>query len=245
MDTSAATAARSGTVRWRRVGAQPRAVVLVLHGGEEDGVRPPGRWTPARLRMLPFVSALARATRGQAVAVGEVVYRCSGWNGGRADAAVDAVAAVEEVAAAWGPVPVVLVGHSMGGRAALRAAGGPAVAGVVALAPWWPPDEPYQQSAGRRLVVVHGAADKVTDPVASREIARAARAAGAETCVFTLPGGRHGMLERAADWHAVTTRLATGLLGLTPLPTEASDAFARRDSDPDGLDLPLPHRRTL
>ncbi|WP_438949092.1 LLM class flavin-dependent oxidoreductase, partial [Streptomyces harbinensis] len=40
------------------------------------------------------------------------------------------------LAARLGPVPVVLVGHSMGGRAALRAAGHPAVTGVVALAPW-------------------------------------------------------------------------------------------------------------
>lgn len=243
MNTSAATAVRSGTVRWRRVGPQPLAVVLVLHGGEEVGLRPPWRWTPARLRMLPFVSALARATRGQAVAVGEVVYRCKGWNGSRADAAVDAVAVVEAVAAAWGPVPVVLVGHSMGGRAALRAAGAPAVAGVVALAPWWPPGEPYEQAAGRRLVVVHGAADQETDPAASREIARAARAAGAETCVFTLPGGRHGMLERVGDWHAVTTRLVTGLLGLTPLPSEVREAFTRGGTDPYGLDLPLPRCR--
>ena len=245
MDTWPATAVRSGTVRWRRVGTPPRAVVLVLHGGEEDGLQQPGRWTPARLRMLPFVFSLARATRGQGVAVGEVVYRCKGWNGGRADAAVDAIAAVEEVAAAWGPVPVVLVGHSMGGRAALRAAGGPAVTGVVALAPWCPPGEPYTQLAGRRLVVVHGSADRVTEPAASRRVAREARAAGAETCVFTLPGGRHGMLERAADWQAVTTRLATGLLGLAPLPGEVRDAFARRGTDPRGLDLPLPRRRAL
>jgi len=246
MDTWPATAVRSSArVRWRRAGAQPRAVVLVLHGGQEDGLQPPGRWTPARLRMLPFVSALARATRGRGVAVGEVVYRCEGWNGGRADAAVDAVAAVEEVAADWGPVPVVLVGHSMGGRAALRAAGGPAVTGVVALAPWCPPGEPCTQLAGRRLAVVHGSADRVTEPAASRRIAREARAAGAEVCVLTLPGGRHGMLERAADWHAVTTRLATGLLGLTPLPGEVCDAFDRRGTDPGGLDLLLPRRRAL
>jgi rhodanese-related sulfurtransferase len=39
-------------------------------------------------------------------------------------------------------VEVVLVGHSMGRRAALRAGGDPQVAAVCALAPWTPPSTP-------------------------------------------------------------------------------------------------------
>jgi pimeloyl-ACP methyl ester carboxylesterase len=38
-------------------------------------------------------------------------------------------------------VPVVLVGHSMGGRTSLRVAHDPAISGLVALCPWWPENE--------------------------------------------------------------------------------------------------------
>ena len=227
-------------VRWRTAPEQVAAVVLVLHGGQVDGVRPPGRWAPARLRMLPFAAALDRLARGRGVAVGEVVYRCRGWNGPRADAARDALTALERTAAAWGPVPVVLVGHSMGGRAALRAAGHPNVAGVVALAPWWPQGEPCEQLAERAVALLHGDADRVTDPVEARALALRARAAGARVCGYAVPGGGHGMLRRAGDWHGTATRLALGLLGLATLPEQAERALALRGADPRGLDLPLP-----
>ncbi|MGR4852480.1 alpha/beta fold hydrolase [Streptomyces sp. LARHCF252] len=50
----------------------------------------------------------------------------------------DARRALGELARRAGDVPVVLVGHSMGGRAALRAADAPQVRAVPALAPWCP-----------------------------------------------------------------------------------------------------------
>jgi len=226
--------------RWHTVPEQVRAVVLVLHGGQVDGLRPPGRLAPARLRMLPFTAALRRAAAGQGVAVGEVVYRCRGWNGPRADAARDALAAVEQAAARWGAVPVALVGHSMGGRAALRATVHPSVAAVVALAPWWPQDEPYDGPAGCSVALVHGDADGVTDPVEARRLALRARAAGARVCGYSVPRGGHGMLWRAGDWHTSATRLALGLLGLVPLPEQAARALELTGADPAGLDLPLP-----
>lgn len=115
--------------------AIPAAAVLLLHGGREEGPEPPPLVNLPALRMRPFAAAVVRATRGRDVLVAEVRYRHRGWNGSRCDAARDAEAALVRLRELAGDVPVVLVGHSMGGRAALRAAGAPLVHGVVALAP--------------------------------------------------------------------------------------------------------------
>ncbi|MFC1413992.1 alpha/beta fold hydrolase [Streptacidiphilus sp. N1-12] len=235
------TAGRSA-IRWRRAPGRPKAVVLVLHGGRSEGPEPLRRWNPARLRMRPFSSALLAAVRGEQVAVGEVAYRVRGWNGPLADAAVDAAAAIEQVARDFGPVPVVLLGHSMGGRAALRAAGADPVTGVVALAPWCPPGEPSAQLAGKRLVTLHDVADRVTDPRETRAFALAAREAGAEVAGYTVRGSGHAMLRRGRDWQAAATGLVAAMLGLRPFPDQVSAALALRGGDPGGLDLELPSR---
>lgn len=240
-----------GPIRWRdRPGqagqaGQPQTAVLFLHGGRADGLGAPGEHSAARLRMRPFVTAVERSVRQHPVAVGEVVYRVRGWNGERADAAVDALAAVDRVRAELGPVPVVLVGHSMGGRAALHAAAEPQVTGVVALAPWCVPGDPWRQFQGKRLVVLHDASDRVTDPAASRAFAAAARAAGAGACAYRVHGSGHGMLRRAGDWQAVSTRMVLGMLGLCPFPEQVAAALALHGDSPGGLDLRLPHRREL
>ncbi|MBO1419749.1 alpha/beta fold hydrolase, partial [Streptomyces sp. FH025] len=114
-------AAAHRALRWRHLPAQPRAAVLVLHGGEEHNLARPGRLNLPLLRMRGFLRSLDRDTANAGVALGTVRYRHRGWNGPRADAALDALAALDELAKALGPVPTVLIGHSMGGRAALRA----------------------------------------------------------------------------------------------------------------------------
>ena len=45
------------------------------------------------------------------------------------------------------------------------------------------------------------------------------------------------MLRDAGVWHALTATAAHGLLGLTPLPPEATSAFALPAGSPDGLAL--------
>jgi pimeloyl-ACP methyl ester carboxylesterase len=241
----AVQAAQHSAVRWRAVPRQPEAAVLLLHGGRADGLGALGEHSLARLRMRPFVTAVERSVRQQPVAVGEVAYRVRGWNGERADAAMDALTALEQLKAELGPVPVVLVGHSMGGRASLYAAGEPQVTGVVALAPWCVPGDPWRQFQGKRLIVLHDASDRVTDPAASRAFAAAARVAGAGACAFRVRGSEHGMLRRAGDWQAVSTRMVLGMLGLRPFPEDVSAALALRGDAPDGLDLRLPRRREV
>jgi dienelactone hydrolase len=193
--------------------------------------------------MRPYLRAVVRATAGdtagQNLVIGSVRYRHRGWNGIRGDAARDAERALAELRLLAGPVPVVLVGHSMGGRAALRAAGDDLVAGVVGLAPWCPPGEPVEHLRGRRLVLLHGDRDRMTDPRGSWEFAVRARAAGAASCHLTVPGGDHAMLRRAALWHTRTAQSVWGLLGYGPLPEAVAEALARDEVPPPGSASPL------
>jgi pimeloyl-ACP methyl ester carboxylesterase len=142
------------------------------------------------------------------VALGTVRYRCRGWNGDRADTGTDARAAPDALERTVGPVPVVLVGHSLGGRAALRVADHPLVRGVVALAPWCPPDEPVAGLAGQRAVLLHCPRDRVTDPHGSGEFVRRARTAG------------------AGAWRRLTAALTAGLLDTTGLLPVVAAALA-------------------
>ncbi|MFD4739779.1 alpha/beta fold hydrolase [Streptomyces virginiae] len=192
--------------------ATPTAAVLLLHGGREEGPEPPPLVNLPALRMRPFAAAVARATRGRDVLVAEVRYRHRGWNGSRCDAARDAEAALARLRSLAGDVPVVLVGHSMGGRAALRAAGAPLVHGVVALAPWCPPGEPVDHLAGRRLYLLHDEADRVTSAAGSWEFVRRSRLAGADATAIPMPTGGHAMLRGAGAWHRRTAALVTGLV---------------------------------
>ncbi len=84
----------------------------------------------AVLRMVPFAWALRNAGARRGVAVWRVRYRVRGWNGPAPSPVTDVENVLERVRLAYGiDVPVVLVGHSMGGRTALRVAGHPNVRG--------------------------------------------------------------------------------------------------------------------
>ncbi|MEV6397547.1 alpha/beta fold hydrolase [Streptomyces sp. NPDC051907] len=213
--------------RLQRAAQSPTSAVLLLHGGRADGLEPPTVWNLPDVRMRPFARSIARATAGDGVVLGKVRYGCRGWNGDRADAGRDALRALDELNdLSAGRAPTVLVGHSMGGRAALHAAGHPLVSAVVALAPWCPAGEPVDHLAGKRVVLLHGDRDRVTDPRETWAFAARARAAGAEVCALRMPGGDHAMLRRAVDWHRFTTRVVAGLLGLEPLPPKVAASLA-------------------
>ncbi|GHG08693.1 alpha/beta fold hydrolase [Streptomyces filamentosus] len=206
---SPAPVLRSGT-------RAPAGIVLLLHGGREDGLEAPPLLNLPALRMRPFARAVRRAARGRRVLVAEARYRHRGWNGERADAARDAGAALAALRARFGELPVVLVGHSMGGRAALAAAGDPAVRGVVALAPWCPPGEPVAHLAGRRLHLLHDETDRVTAARDSWAFVRRAREAGADATGIPMPAGGHAMLRGARLWHRRAAGLALDVLAAPP-----------------------------
>ncbi|MFD8589255.1 alpha/beta hydrolase [Streptomyces sp. NPDC059637] len=231
--------AASGRLRTHRVPARPAAVLLVLHGGREHSVRPSRPWHGAALRMRPFLSAVRRSPHGGSLALASVRYRVRGWNRDRSDPVHDAREALAELRARLPGLPVVLLGHSMGGRTALRLAGDPQVAGAVVLAPWTPAGEPVAHLSGAAVVIVHGSRDRVTDPEASLRFARRARAAGADVARLVVPGGDHAMLAHAAVWHRLAADAACAAAGAGPYPALVAAAFGGGGPG-DGLDVPVP-----
>ena len=185
-----------------------RAVAVVLHGGREHSHAPVRAHQLAVLRMRPFAGTLRRAGGRCGLAVARLRYLVRGWNADERSPVHDLAWALGRLAERFPDAPIGLVGHSMGGRAAVYAAGHPSVRSVVALAPWLEPDDEYGQLAGRRLLVVHGDRDRRTDARHSAAFAREAAAVAASAGYVSVRGDRHAMMGRAGLWHA----LAAGFL---------------------------------
>jgi pimeloyl-ACP methyl ester carboxylesterase len=196
--------------------AAVNSVALVLHGGREVSVAPVTARQLAVLRMVPIARHLASVGEADGLGVWRLRFRYRGWNT-EAHPVSDVRWAVQQLREQHGDVPIVLVGHSMGGRAALRAADEPGVVGLVGLAPWVTPDEPYKQVVGRRLLVVHGTRDRTTSATNSKALVDALRAASGLDATFVhLRHGGHAMLRRAGLWNDLTgdfvLRIGLGVL---------------------------------
>jgi alpha-beta hydrolase superfamily lysophospholipase len=199
-----------------RVPKDPEGVVLVLHGG---GSR--RRWmmvSPAQLsvlRMVPIARRAARAGHGR-LAVYRLLNSVRGWDTHHTPLR-DANWALDEIAERHGRrLPTCLVGHSLGGRAAILSAGAPEVRGVAALAPWVLPGDFPAEPAGRRILIVHGSRDRIADPSRAATVAKALGRRTEVTYVL-VEGGRHAMLRRrdlfdglAADFAALVLLGETG-----------------------------------
>lgn len=187
----------------RRSGAAgSQGVVIVAHGGRSVGTGPTSAVQLSVLRMIPVARAIRHALRGTGAVACRTRFRLRGWNGPEASPVQDLTELLDRLSGRCGRIPVVLVGHSMGARAALRAAGHPLVSAVAGLAPWLPPGEPVGQLAGRRILLVHGSADGVTSP---GETWAYAERAGPVVPVATIEvqGGDHALLRRARLWHGI------------------------------------------
>lgn len=182
-----------------------RAVALVLHGGRSRGTGPVRANQLAVLRMRPFVASLRRGGADNGLAVATLRYTVRGWNGSAESPVPDVRWALDELAERFPDVPAALVGHSMGGRAALYAAGHRSVHAVVGLAPWMEAGDPVAQLEGRRLLIAHGDLDRMTSPPESAAYARAARTVAASVSYLSIHRDRHAMLRRAGLWHDLST----------------------------------------
>nr|WP_269329567.1 alpha/beta fold hydrolase [Kineosporia babensis] len=178
---------------------QVRAVALVLHGGRVSGREPVTWYQPAVLRMNLLAEALHRRVHRHGVQVWNLRFAVRGWNGPEASPLADARWALEQIRGRCAR-PIVLVGHSMGARTALRVSGEPDVCGAVGLAPWVPPEDPVDQLAGRSVVLVHGTADRVTDPALTAAYAQRARPVAKSLVHQEIPEAGHAMLQSVRRW---------------------------------------------
>lgn len=192
-------------------------------------MRPVTAVDPPVLRMIPVARAIRSAVRGSGIAVWRHRFAVRGWNGDQASPAADLQELLDRIQARYGGVPVLVAGHSMGARAAVRAAGHPAVCAVAGLAPWLPPGEPAGQLTGRRVLLAHGSADAVTSPHDTWAYAKNAREVTSVTAL-EIRGGDHPMLRRAGLWHAIAAEFARVSFGLPAGRGHAADAIRNRGS---------------
>ncbi len=200
---------RPGTGRGQTV----TGVVVLAHGGQASSTEPTAAVQPAVLRMVPIAAAIRHALRGSGTVVLRPRFGLRGWNGDQASPVHDLNQALDSIVGTYGPVPIVLIGHSMGARAAMRAAGHPAVYAAAGLAPWLPPGEPVEQLAGRRVLVAHGTADGITNPQETWAYVQRARTV-TQVAAIEVRDGDHPMLRRARLWQAIAAEVARAALEL-------------------------------
>jgi pimeloyl-ACP methyl ester carboxylesterase len=175
--------------------------------------------------MRPFAESLERAGGPHGLAVARLRYAVRGWNGTKQSPLADVVGAIDALQAAHPGAPIALVGHSMGGRAALHAAGHPGVSTVVGLAPWIERGDPVGQVSGRYVLLAHGLRDHTTSPQGSAAFARAAQGVAESATYVAVHGDGHALIRRPRLWHD----LATGYV-LATLCDVPADTTVRRDA---------------
>jgi dienelactone hydrolase len=175
----------------------PDGVVLVLHGGASRG--DDVRVSPTQLsviRMIPTARAVARAGRRR-LAVFRLLNSYRGWDTHHTPVD-DANWAMTRLRGRYAGVPLGLVGHSLGGRAALLAGDAPDVRSIVALNPWvYPQDD--SDLTGRRVLIVHGGQDRIASIAKAQAVAHTlSRTASVE--FVTIPEGSHAMLRHGREF---------------------------------------------
>jgi dienelactone hydrolase len=214
-----------------------RGLAVFCHGGTATSIEPPRDAALSLVRMRAIEQFVRGSAGDRGVSTHLLRYRVAGWNGAAADAYNDVRWAIEQLRAEHGPeLPIVLVGHSMGGRAALRAGGDPQVTAVCGLAPWTPPGEPVDHLRGHTVAILHGRGDRWVPARLSADFALRARAAGVPVARFLTPGG-HSMVRGALRWHRFARAVVLGGTGIEPMRADIANAL--RQPVPEGLAVPL------
>lgn len=192
-------------------------MVLFLHGGQQRNDKPVMRRHASWTRMAFMQRSFDPFAKNKNLAVALLKYRVRGWNatpGVEPDPVQDARWAIEELRGRCGPLPIVLVGHSMGGRTACHVADEEGVVGVCALAPWLPEGEPVAALEGRAISVAHGTRDKWTSARWSEDYVRRVRAIATRATWTSMPDAGHFMLSHVREWDAFVRTCVTDMLQL-------------------------------
>lgn len=182
--------------------SEPRhaeAVAIVLHGGASRQDNPMVSPTQLSvLRMIPIARRLAKADHRR-LAVYRLLNSTRGWD--TKQTPVDDVHwAIDQLRDGFGSgLPVGLVGHSLGGRAAILAGDHAEVRSVVALNPWVYPADGQTDLSGRRVLIVHGSDDRIAS-LANAKAAADRLSRKAEVSFVRVEGGKHAMLARHRDF---------------------------------------------
>jgi len=180
-----------------------KGIVLVLHGGRENGEQPTSPRQLAVLRARPFARRLQRLA-GNELVVARIRYSVRGWNGHQESPLADARLAISRLAERFEDASIALVGYSMGGRTAVRVGDDPRVTTIVGLAPWLPKGEPIPDLAGRNVLFIHGNHDHVTSYKGSAFVTAQLHAEGVNASFVEVDGETHPMLRQPGLWHDLT-----------------------------------------
>lgn len=208
-----------------RVPEDPAGVVLVLHGGGARRKRMMVSPTQLSvLRMIPVARRIVHAGDGR-LAVFRLLNSVRGWDAQHTPVH-DTAWALDRIAERLGRRPATcLVGHSLGGRAALLSLGRPEVRSAVALAPWVLPSDVPTGFDGKRILVVHGTRDRIASPERAAALA-AVLSTRADVGYVSVEGGKHAMLRR----HALFDGLAAQFAVTTLLGAPATGSLARLEA---------------
>jgi pimeloyl-ACP methyl ester carboxylesterase len=193
-----------------QAGGRPRGVVLMLHGGKQRSQRVVTGRSLSWRRSLVMQREIAWPAQALGLSTWVLRHRVAGWNDPANPSPVpDARWALERIRAEHGALPVVLLGHSMGARTAVRVADDPSVVGVVALAPWFPRGEPLGGVVAKPLIAFQGRGDRITSYAdTSAFVARA----GASARLVDLGTVGHYMLRARTRWNDAALSAASAMV---------------------------------
>ncbi|NYJ02243.1 pimeloyl-ACP methyl ester carboxylesterase [Nocardioides thalensis] len=170
--------------------------------------------------MIPLARRIARAGRGE-LAVYRLLNTYRGWDTAHTPVD-DALWALGQLEGELGPLPVCLVGHSLGGRAAVLAGTHPQVSGVVALNAWTYGNE-HVRLPGRRVLFAHGDEDRIAPLERALKVA-SSLGRSARVTFTVVNGGKHAMIRSSRSFERLTIDFVTGaLLGPAPAGTGAEE----------------------
>jgi predicted alpha/beta-hydrolase family hydrolase len=195
--------------------ATARGLVLMLHGGAEVAPEEIDHRSRAYLRTMWMRRSIAGRLARDGVGVAQLRFSVKGWNAGLAEVpppVADARVALARLRRDHPELPLVLLGHSMGARTAAWVADDPAVVGVVGLAPWFPPDDPVEQLAGRHLVAAHGRRDRITNARATAAYVRRAGEVAASARFVDMGPLGHYLITGVRRWNATAVTECLGVL---------------------------------